>query len=197
MTTPLIFNSNQLIALLGKGSPIAFPTDTVPALATYPEHALNLWEIKNRPKHKPFILMGSSTKELLKYVLDEAFNDASQLATAYWPGALTMVLPAKRDIVAKLNPNGGSSIGMRVPKCNLALKFLRESGPLATTSANLSGFEPLIKPEEIALSFPDLPLLGPMPWPKPSGLASTVIKWSSKGKWQLLRRGAVMPLEIE
>ena len=49
----------------------------------------------------------------------------------------------------------------------------------------------------ISGSFPQLPLLGPLPWPKPSGLASTLIEWKGKGNWDLLRTGTVIPLEIE
>ncbi len=192
MKPSLLLESDELLDLLKSGSVIAFPTDTVPALAVSPEYAFNLWEIKKRPKNKPVILMGASIDELLSYVLEDASNDAYGLACSYWPGALTMVLPVNGNKFSGLNPFG-ESIAMRVPASNLALNFLRESGPLATTSANLSGFDPLINPEQISASFPELPLLGPAPWPKASGLASTLIKWQRSGCWQLVRRGAVIP----
>ena len=194
MQIPFLMKSHELIGLLKRGSPIVFPTDTVPALAATPEHSSNLWKIKNRPQSKPLILMAASIQDLLLYALEDAAKDAFGLASAYWPGALTMVLPVNSDIAAKLNPFG-ESIGMRVPACNLALDFLQKSGPLATTSANLSGLDPLMNPESISESFPELPLLGPLPWPQGSGLPSTLIKWQ-EGDWQLLRRGAVIPSEV-
>ncbi len=195
MGKSLILEPNKLLFLLKSGSAIAFPTDTVPALAASPANAFNLWEIKKRPKTKPFILMGASAEQLFPYVLDDAINDACEIAFSYWPGAITMVLPVIADIALQLNPYG-DSIGMRVPACKVALDFLQISGPLATTSANLSGYEPLMSAEAFSEYFPDLPLLAPTPWPQGSGLASTLIKWQGKGHWQLLRRGAVIPSVI-
>jgi len=86
---------------------------------------------------------------------------------------------------------------MRIPNCDLTRALLAQSGPLATTSANPSGAPPTQSAEEAAIAFPDLPLLAPLPWPDPSGLASTVIAWTSPGCWQLLRQGAVMVDVIE
>ena len=191
MSIPL-FNSGELRSLLNEGSPVLFPTDTLPALGTIPENADELWDLKNRPRTKPFIVMASSSEQLLDLILPEALEDASKIGSVYWPGALTMVLPAIGPIVKSLNPFG-SSIGIRVPDCELALEFLEKSGPLATTSANLSGFEPLVSPMELSKIFPKIPLLGPIPWPLSSGLASTVIKWKGKGQWETLRKGSVSP----
>ncbi len=196
MKNSLLLKSNQLIDYLSKGSPIGFPTDTVPALAANPDNAFHLWKIKNRPKTKPLILMGSSADELFSYVLQDALNDAVGIASSYWPGPITIVLPVKGDIASKLNPDGDNSIGMRVPACSLALDLLQKSGPLATTSANLSGCEPLMSAEAFSSSFPELPLLAPTPWPKGSGVASTLIRWLGEGDWQIIRRGAVIPSEL-
>ena len=91
----------------------------------------------------------------------------------------------------RLNP-GKLNIGIRMPACELALDLLSQSGPLATTSANLAGDGPTLNSKEASDCFPDLPLLGPVPWPKASGLASTVILWERSGCWQLLRSGAVI-----
>ena len=194
MSIPL-FNSGELRRLVHEGSPVLFPTDTLPALATIPENADDLWNLKNRPRTKPFILMASSSEELFDFILPEALEDASKIGSVYWPGALTMVLPAMGSIVESLNPFG-SSIGMRIPDCDLAIDFLEKSGPLATTSANLSGYEPLVSAMEISKTFPKTPLLGPIPWPLPSGLASTLIKWKGKGRWETLRKGSVSPFAI-
>ncbi len=191
-----LFGPEDLLINLRGGSPALFPTDTLPALATLPNFASKLWAIKNRPKSKPFILMGSKQEDLLQFVEPHALEDAFDFAQIYWPGTLTMVLPSSKELAGKLNP-GGLSIGMRVPRCEMTQKLLERTGPLATTSANLSGEKPSLLPEEVAKCFPQLPLLGPLPWPKPSGLASTVISWEAKGSWQLIRRGAVMPEKLQ
>ena len=185
------FDSEELSLKLLEGSPVLFPTDTLPALAATPRHASKLWSIKQRPADKPLILMGASQKDLFECVSPEALEDAKLIANRYWPGALTMVLPATGPIVNRLNP-GKQNIGIRIPACTVALDLLSKSGPLATTSANLSGGKPCIDETQVAKCFPDLPLLGPIPWPNSSGLASTLIIWHSSDHWQVLRNGAVM-----
>ena len=74
-----------------------------------------------------------------------------------------------------------------------ALALLELSGPLATTSANVSGQPPATTAEEAARQFADVPLLGPMPWPEAGGMASTVLAWREGGGWQVLRAGALLP----
>ena len=186
-----IFDVLGLSQKLLEGSAALIPTDTLPALAASPEKASQLWDLKQRPADKPLILMGSNQNELFECVSPDALEDAQLMARRYWPGALTMVLPAKGLVVNNLNP-GKFNIGMRIPACEVALALFSKTGPLATTSANLSGKNPCINEHEAAICFPSLPLLGPMPWPKPSGLASTLIFWQGINRWQVLRSGALM-----
>ncbi len=188
------YQSEDLLLLLKKGSAVVFPTDTLPAVATLPSNVKSLWRIKKRPITKPFILMGASKEQLLKFVLPEAKEDALKMSS-YWPGALTIVVPSSKTIVEDLNPFG-QSIGMRVPACDMAIQFLQKSGPLATSSANLSGEKPSSDPIVISQYFPDLPLLDPSSWPKPSGIASTLIEWEGLGSWKILRLGSLIPDEI-
>ena len=185
------FDSSTLAERLNNGSAALFPTDTLPALAASPKHASQLWEIKQRPKDKPLILMGSCSNQLFEFIAESALKDAKLIAKLYWPGALTLILPAKGPIVDSLNP-GGSNLGMRIPDCEVTLELLSKSGPLATTSANLAGESPFLCAEEASKCFPDLPALGPVPWPVSSGCASTVIIWRGSENWQVLRRGAVI-----
>ncbi len=187
-----IYEAKDLAKRLFEGSVASFPTDTLPALSALPKHASLLWEIKQRPLNKPLILMGSKAEELLQLVSLKALKDAQKMAKRYWPGALTMVLPAEGDQVQNMNP-GSLNIGLRVPGCKVARDLLDLSGPLATTSANLSGSSPLLSAEDVAGCFPSLPILAPIPWPKPAGLASTVVFWQSEGCWKLLREGSVIP----
>ena len=73
---------------------------------------------------------------------------------------------------------------------------MRETGPLLTSSANISGFKGSIAIEGIALDFPSLKILGPIPWAKRSGKASTIIFWKKSGDWRLIREGEVLVREL-
>ena len=186
---------SALAARLQAGEAAIFPTDTLPALASRPEAANLLWELKQRPRHKPVILM-AATSEALLHCLGRPIAPAWQsMAERYWPGALTLVLPAQGALLEQLNP-GGTTLGLRLPACPAALELLALSGPLATTSANRSGEPACLDHHEAAERFPQVAQLGPVPWPAPSGQGSTVIEWLPEGGWKLLRAGAVMPPEL-
>lgn len=176
---------------------VSFPTDTVPALAARPEHAVLIYAAKQRSPDKPLILMGASFADLLPYVSgnDQDISAWQRLTQQHWPGQLTLVLPAKKGIPSALNPQDTGTLGIRVPNHPVALDLLMRTGPLATTSANLSGQPPLTSPDEIARTFPDALVLSaeifavgaetPI-----SGLPSTVVKWTGSS-WQILRQGKV------
>ena len=190
-----LLDRHGIEAHLRAGGAALLPTDTLPALAALPEQAAQIWRLKKRPQDKPLILMGADLDGLLSHVSSNARADARALAQAHWPGALTLVLPALGPCAEALNP-GVSTLGLRIPACEPMLDLLRCSGPLATTSANVSG-EPASRTEmEAAVTFPDLPLLAPIPWPAPSCQASSVIAWQGPQNWQWLRRGAVMPAGV-
>ena len=185
----------DLAARLRNGEPALFPTDTLPALASRPESAGQLWELKQRPQNKPLILMGASAQELWAWLGIDPDPAWTALVKQHWPGALTLVVPAAPALVEPLHP-GGDSLGLRIPACPEALELLRLSGPLATTSANRSGEEPSLTAAAAAARFPQVARLAPEPWPQPSGQASTVLRWS-EGCWQVLRQGAVLPAALE
>ncbi|MBM5792536.1 MAG: L-threonylcarbamoyladenylate synthase [Cyanobacteria bacterium M_DeepCast_100m_m1_067] len=193
--TSLRCSPHELAARLLAGEAALFPTDTLPALASRPEAANLLWELKQRPRHKPVILMAANSEALL-HCLGRPIEAAWQaMANRYWPGALTLVLPAQGPWLEQLNP-GGNSLGLRLPACPAALELLALSGPLATTSANRSGEPACLDHHEAEARFPQVAQLGPVPWPAPSGQGSTVIEWLPAGGWKLLRAGAVMPPEL-
>ncbi len=179
---------------LAEGSLALFPTDTLPALASLPENANQLWKIKRRPLQKPLILMGASHNELFEFVHKDVIHDALRMAKLYWPGPLTLVVPAQGSALQALNPEG-LTLGLRVPQCELALDLLGKSGPLATTSANLSGGNPAKTEQEARSFFPEIPMLGPLPWPESSGMASTVVRWH-EGNWDVLRKGSLSLSEL-
>ena len=187
-----VLGADALSQHLQQGGAAVIPTDTVPGLAIAPRQADDIWRLKRRPADKPLILMGASVEALLRHAQAPCRDDARRLAERHWPGALTLVVPAHGEVLQALNP-GGTCLGLRIPNCELSRELLQRTGPLATSSANPSGDPAATTPEQAALYFPDLPQLGPQPWPPLSGQASTVINWISSGRWKVLRRGAVMP----
>ena len=187
----------DLVLRLHAGEAAIIPTDTLPGLAVIPAQAQTLWRLKRRPADKPLILMGATVDDLLHEVAVACHREVEALAERYWPGALTLVLPARDGGAAcHLNP-GGRTLGCRIPACEQTRALLQISGPLATTSANRSGEPSSTTAAEAALVFPAVAQLGPQPWPEPSGQASTVLVWVGDGRWRMARRGAVIPAGVE
>ena len=184
------FGIVELALKLKKGSLALFPTDTLPALCSYPKYSKKIWTIKKRPLNKPLILMGGCLQDLFEFVKPCAIDDGLKMAEIYWPGALTIILPTRGNLFENLNFNS-NSLGFRVPALRLARDLLMRTGPLATTSANISGKSPVKDALEASIQFPGIPILGPVPWPISSGMASTVIEWN-EGKWKILRAGSVV-----
>ncbi len=134
--------------------------------------------------------MGGCLEDLFAFVKPCAINDGLKMAKNYWPGALTIILPTIGNLSNYLNCNS-NLIGFRVPALRIARDLLLKTGPLATTSANISGKSPVKDALEASMQFPEVPILAPIPWPNSSGMASTVIEWN-EGKWKLLRSGSVV-----
>ena len=189
MTTNQV-QSSDLAKKLKNGSLAVFPTDTLPALCSYPQYAKEIWTIKKRALNKPLILMGGRLEDLFEHVKPCAIDDGLKMAKIYWPGALTIILPTRGKLFENLNLNS-NYLGFRVPGLKLARDLLLKTGPLATTSANISGESPVKDALEASIQFPGIPILGPVPWPSSSGMASTVIEWND-GEWKLLRAGSVI-----
>ena len=169
-----LINCKSALKTLRSGLPIIFPTDTLPAIGCLPKFSKIIYEIKKRDRNKPLILMGSKYKQLIDYVHESAKEDFEKIASKYWPGALTMVVPSSYQQNASLTSKD-RSLGIRIPNSSIAQTLLQETGPLLTSSANISGFRGSITVEGIALDFPSLKILGPIPWEKRSGKASTII----------------------
>ena len=185
----------DLIAGARAGFLVSFPTDTVPALAALPEKAELIFAAKQRSQDKPLILMTADVEDLWSYVVgsDEEYKIWRSVMDKYLPGALTLVLPASGCVPKTMNLTDSMTIGIRIPKSAIAQTILAQTGPLATTSVNVSGQPPLQTITEIAAQFPDVLTLtetecqGETPG---IGVPSTVAKWTGTN-WQILRQGAV------
>ena len=88
------------------------------------------------------------------------------------------------------------TIGLRIPNSYMAQSLMKETGPLLTSSANISGIKGSITVESIALDFPSVKILEPIPWEKSSGKASTIIFWKKSGDWRMIREGDVLVREL-
>jgi len=181
--------------ILKSGLPIIFPTDTLPAIGCLPEFSNIIYKFKKRDKNKPLILMGAEQKQLIDYVHESAKEDYENKASTYWPGALTMVIPCSEKQTVILTSKD-FTLGLRIPNSYMAQCLLQETGPLLTSSANISGFKGSMTAEGISLDFPSLKILGPTPWEKGSGKASTVISWEKSGDWRMIREGEVLVRDL-
>ncbi|BAZ01806.1 SUA5/yciO/yrdC domain-containing protein [Tolypothrix tenuis PCC 7101] len=185
----------ELVAGARAGNLVSFPTDTVPALATLPEKAALIFAAKQRNQDKPLILMAASGTDLWPYVQgsDREYQIWQELTAKYWPGGLTLVLPASALVPKEMNPTDPTTIGIRVPASAIAQQILAQTGPMATTSANLSGQPPLQTMAEIDAQFPEaLTLITTESQTEVSaiGVPSTVAKWTGTS-WQILRQGTI------
>ncbi len=131
----------ELNETLKNGGVIAFVTDTVWGVGCLPQckkGVEKIYEIKNRDRTKPLILMSDRPQNLYPYVKDIP-QKAKELISKYFPGALTLILE-KSDKTPEYVTSGKNTVGIRVPDNLIFRKIcsLTEGGVLATTSANLS-----------------------------------------------------------
>lgn len=187
---------SALVAGARTGQLVSFPTDTVPALAVRPDCSELIFAAKQRSQDKPLILMGAFPASLWPFVKGTATEMEiwQQVAQKYWPGALTLVLPASAEVPGVMNPTDPTTIGIRVPDSKIAIAILSQTGPLATTSANRSGEPPLQTMAEIEANFPAVLTLQNTDLEADklitTGVPSTVAKWTGSG-WTILRQGGI------
>ena len=183
-------NQKEALDLLKDGFPLGFQTDTVPAIGCIPAYSEIIYKVKKREREKALILMGAEISQVLEYVHPSALCDFRKFADEFWPGALTLIVPMSAEKNLSFTPD--NFIGIRIPDSAIARLLISDSGPLATSSANISGISPSLTAHQVALDLPNLNLLGPVPWHKCSGKASTIIEWISDGEWKLIRQGNVV-----
>jgi len=183
------------VDLLRSGGVVAFPTETFYGLGADPrsEEGLEaLWNVKGRPAGAPILLLlgGMEQARTAARDLPPCFD---ALARDFWPGPLTLVVPARDDLSARVTAGTGT-VGLRVPGLALPRALARSlGGPITGTSANRSGSPPARTAEEtreclgseIALVLDGGPAAG--------GAPSTVVDLCG-GEVRLIRQG-VLPFE--
>lgn len=125
---------------LGRGELIVLPTDTVYGVAAdafTPEAVERLLEAKGRGRQSPPPVLISDVATLSALAAEVA-EPVRALAEAFWPGALTIVLNSNPALSWDLGETAGT-VALRIPNHELTLELLRETGPLAVSSANKTG----------------------------------------------------------
>ncbi|MFH1262812.1 MAG: L-threonylcarbamoyladenylate synthase [Pseudomonadota bacterium] len=186
------------IEALQAGKVVAYPTETFYGLgvdATNGEALRALFVLKNRPPFKPFPILLPDVRSLGKYVTPTPPN-VRKLVNQYWPGALTIVLPASGLPSELMNRDGG--VGFRVTGHPLASKLVKGfGGCITTTSANPGGKPSARTATEVVNYFRNADLCVLDGGSTPGGQASTVIELSGGNAPKLLRSGPISWEEIE
>lgn len=167
--------------LLNAGQVVALPTETFYALAVHPwqEQALkHLFALKERPPHKPVLLLVADP-EMLPLLVSHIPETAAVLIRAFWPGPLTLVLPARPHLSDWLTANTGT-VGVRQPRHEVTCRLIHYLGaPVTGTSANRNGQPPLLGSTEVDREFGKaVPLIvdaGPCPGGKPSTIVDLTL----------------------
>ena len=182
----------EAIDALKEGKPVAFPTDTVYGLGVAVEYADSpkaVYDLKNRGTDKPIAWLVEGPEALDVYGLDVP-ERAKELASAYWPGALTVIVKASDAVPPAFRaPNG--TIGLRMPDNETALRLIRVVGPIATSSANVTGDEAPRVASEIDPDLAACVMVIGDDGSVASGVASAVLD-CSQGKATIIRQGAIM-----
>ncbi|HJV37394.1 MAG TPA: L-threonylcarbamoyladenylate synthase [Geothrix sp.] len=188
----------EAAALLRAGRLVAFPTETVYGLGADgldPEAVARIYAAKGRPATNPVILHVADAASA-QALVSRWPPEAQKLAERFWPGPLTLVLPASGTVPSIVRA-GGPSVALRCPAHPVALALIRATGrPLAAPSANRSQHLSPTLAQHVASSLGeavDLILDG---GPTEAGLESTILDLSSDRPC-VLRPGPIPPADLE
>lgn len=184
---------SHALDILKSGGLVAFPTDTVygvGALAFDGKGIESIYPAKDRPIEKAIPVLIADIEDMDKVGMDIP-QTAYKLAARFWPGPLTCVIPKRPTLPEAVSAT--STVGVRVPDHEVARALLRAAGPMAVTSANISGGGSPSTAEEVYAQ-----LNGRIPLiidggTTPGGIPSTVVDCSTN-ELKVLREG---PISIE
>jgi len=188
ITLPVLAPSVR--SVIQNGGLIAMPTETYYGLGTSPFNAGavdRLLQVKNREDGKPILVLIGDIDQLPLLVANLP-HVGHILAEAFWPGALTILLPAHPALPRNLT-GGSGLVGVRLSSCSSLAELLKQTGPVTGTSANRSGNPPLTTAEQVQRELGheiDMILDAGR---TPGGLPSTVV--DVREPVRLVREGAI------
>ncbi|HEY3475175.1 MAG TPA: L-threonylcarbamoyladenylate synthase [Anaerolineales bacterium] len=181
---------SRTLEVLKAGGLVAFPTDTVygvGALAFDGKAIESIYTAKDRPVEKAIPILIGDVSDLERVGMNIP-KSAHKLASRFWPGPLTILVPKRPELPEEVSAT--SSIGVRVPDHEVARTLLRAAGPLAVTSANLSGGQSPVSAQEVFEQLGGrIPLIldGGR---TPGGVPSTLVDCTTS-ELQILREGPI------
>ncbi len=199
--TDLLSGMRQAKVAIGRSELVVLPTDTVYGIAAdaFSAKAVqSLLDAKGRDRTAPPPVLIAKT-ETMNALATNVPQVALDLAEAFWPGALTIVLNAQPSLTWDLGETRGT-VALRVPDHKIARALLEETGPLAVSSANLTGQPAAVTAQQAADYFKDVVPVYLDAGNSPKGEASTILDLSSfaeDGEIRCLRQGAIALSRLE
>ncbi len=185
----------EAVKILNQGGIIIFPTDTAFGIGCRMDNATSvkkLFQIRRRPHTQAVPVLVDSIKMAKSFLLSPLPDNVRQLMESYWPGALTVIYPCKKQLVDPLVRGGSDNLGVRMPNHRTTLKLINEAGiPLLGPSANFHGAKTPYRFQDL-----DLQLIKLVDYVVPGNCkhhkASTVID-CSVNLFVIKRQGDVFP----
>jgi L-threonylcarbamoyladenylate synthase len=182
--------------ILRGGGLVVFPTDTVYGVAALARNAgavADIFRAKQRPADMPIPVMVSEPDRINE--IARPLPGFRELAAAFWPGPLTIILP-RRPVLPDIVTSGGDTVALRIPDHPLTLALLRRiDEPLAVTSANLSGHPPALTAQQARAQLDGRVAAIIDGGAAPGGLPSTIVDLTQSPP-QILRHGPVTEAQI-
>lgn len=181
----------RAVELLRGGEIVVLPTDTlygVAADAFSLDGTARIFKVKDRSRRVPLPVLVRSPKQLIG-LTPQVSEGAERLMAAFWPGALTLVVPAEPSLRWDLGRTE-DTVAVRMPLDDVALEVIRAVGPLAVTSANRAGVAPGSAIEAAVDQLGDEVALYLDDGPRDGGVASTIVDLTRRVP-HLLREGAI------
>jgi L-threonylcarbamoyladenylate synthase len=148
-------NIQKAIACIKNEEVVGIPTETVYGIGVDPlsQAAVDkIFNLKEREENKPLSILVHSFHDLIKLKI---ISKVPEIVELYWPGPLTIIVESELNFADGVGTKNPNSIGVRVPDNELTLELLKKTGPLAVTSANISGQEDITNERDAEALFGD------------------------------------------
>ncbi len=148
-------NIQKAITCIKNEEVVGIPTETVYGIGVDPlsQAAVDkIFNLKERDENKPLSILVHSFHDLIKLKI---ISKVPEIVELYWPGPLTIIVESELNFADGVGTKNPNSIGVRVPDNELTLELLKKTGPLAVTSANISGQEDITNEKDAESVFGD------------------------------------------